>query len=246
MMRFVWRARREQYIPDDPVLAEQLRADLANGDDSSRCRPGREVSYRPYGRTDEPWRPLGRTPIKDASVPRGLLHWKAELAGFDVAEDVGPGPFWPPRFTFRLVPAGTAPPGMVRIASSDQPFQLFIPGLDHLPQVSLPDYWIDQHEVTNRDFKRFLDDGGYRRAEWWREPFVKDGRPIAFAEAMAFLVDSTGTAGARHLGAGRAIRSDRTTTPWAGSAGTKPRRSRAGPASRCRRSTTGAAPPISG
>ena len=93
---------------------------------------------------------------------------------------------------------------MVRIASSDQPFRLFIPGLDHLPPVSLPDYWIDTHEVTNRDFKRFVDDGGYRRAELWREPFVKDGRPIAFAEAMAlFLVDSHGTAGARHVGTGR-------------------------------------------
>ena len=61
-----------------------------------------------------------------------------------------------------------------------EPFQLFIPGLDHLPPVSLPDYWIDQREVTNRDFQRFVDDGGYRREDLWREPFVKDGRPMAF------------------------------------------------------------------
>ncbi len=124
-----------------------------------------------------------------------MLHWKAELAGFDVAEDVGPGPFWLPRFTFRLVPAGAAPAGMVRIASSDEPFQLFVPGLDHLPPVDLADFWIDQREVTNRDFKRFLDERGYRRAEWWQEPFVTDGRSIAFVDAMALLVDSTGRPG---------------------------------------------------
>ena len=68
---------------------------------------------------------------------------------------------------------------MVRVVSPDQPFRIDIPGLDHLPPVKLADYWIDRHEVTNREFKRFVDDGGYRRAELWREPFVKDGKPIA-------------------------------------------------------------------
>ena len=36
---------------------------------------------------------LGKTPIAGASVPRGLLHWKGQLAGHEIAEDVGPGPF---------------------------------------------------------------------------------------------------------------------------------------------------------
>ncbi len=184
----------EQYIPEDPVLGEQLRAISRTGSVES-VPAGAQVSYRPYGRTEEPWRPLGRTPVENSSVPRGLLQWKAELAEFDVAEDVRSLPLGSPRITFRLVRAGTAPPGMVRIVSSDQAFQLFIPGLDHLPPVNLPDYWIDRHEVTNRDFKRFVDAGGYTRADLWQQPFVKDGRSIAFAEAMALLVDSTGRPG---------------------------------------------------
>jgi dienelactone hydrolase len=185
-------ARR--YIPDDPLLAEQVRAvtRLASIDSEPA---GAAVSYRPYGRADEPWRFLGRTPIDEGRVPRGLQHWKAELAGFDVAEDVGPGPFWPPRFLFKLTAMGQAPAGMVRIVSSVEPIQLFIPGLDHLPAVELPDYWIDQREVTNRDFKHFVDDGGYRRAEWWREPFVKDGKPLTFDAAMALFTDTTGRPG---------------------------------------------------
>jgi eukaryotic-like serine/threonine-protein kinase len=183
-----------QYIPDDPLLAEQIRT-VARGATIDSEPSGAAVFYRPYGRADETWRPLGRTPIKDASVPRGLQHWKAELDGFDVAEDVGPGPFWPPRFHFKLVPTGQAPAGMVRVVSSGEPFQLYIPGLDHLPRVNLPDYWIDRREVTNRDYQRFVADGGYRRSDLWREPFVKDGRPIAFDAAMALLVDTTGRPG---------------------------------------------------
>ena len=130
--------------------------------------------------------------------------------------------------------------------SSDEPFQLFIPGLDHLPPVSLPDYWIDQHEVTNREFKRFVDDGGYRRAEFWREPFVKDGRPIAFDEAMALLVDTTGTAGARNMGTGR-VSGGQDDYPVTRRELVRSRGvCRDGRASRCPRSTTGAARPISG
>jgi formylglycine-generating enzyme required for sulfatase activity/dienelactone hydrolase/predicted Ser/Thr protein kinase len=183
-----------KYIPDDPLLAEQIRT-VGRAATIDSEPTGAAVFYRPYGRAGEAWRPLGTTPIKDVRVPRGLQHWKAELNGFDAAEDVGPGPFWPPRFNFKLVPTGQTPAGMVRVASSGEPFQLFIPGLDHLPGVNLPDYWIDRREVTNRDFQRFVADGGYRRKDFWREPFVKDGRPIAFDAAMALLVDTTGRPG---------------------------------------------------
>ena len=183
-----------QYIPDDPLLAEQLRAVARTATIDSEPS-GAAVFYRPYGRADEGWRLLGTTPIKDARIPRGLQHWKAELTGYDVAEDVGPGPFWPVAFTFKLVPAGRAPAGMVRVVSSGQSFRLFIPGLDHLPPVTLPDYWIDRREVTNREFKRFVDEGGYRRADLWRQPFVKDGQLIAFAAAMPLFVDTTGRPG---------------------------------------------------
>jgi len=183
-----------QYIPDDPLLAEQVRAVTRMAVIESEPA-GAEVFYRPYGRADEPWRSLGKTPVDEVRVPRGLQHWKAELAGFDTAEDVGPGPFWPPDFLFKLVPTGQAPPGMVRIVSSAEPFQLFLPGLDHLPAVDLPDYWIDQREVTNREFKRFVADGGYRRQALWTEPFVKDGQSLSFEAAMALLVDATGQRG---------------------------------------------------
>jgi dienelactone hydrolase len=186
--------RARSYIPGDPLLAEQLRTVTRTASIESDPS-GATVSYRPYSSNETSWRQLGRTPLTGISVPRGLMRWRVELPGYEPAEDVGPGPFWAPRFQFRLFPSGQTPAGMVRVISAGQPFSIFIPGLDHLPAVTVPDYWIDRHEVTNREFKRFVDDGGYRRQELWREPFVKDGVTLPFAEAMKIFRDSTGQPG---------------------------------------------------
>ena len=181
-------------IPDDPLLAEQMRG-ISRRAIIESDPAGGEVFYRPYGRSGEPWRPLGKAPV-ESKVPRGLMHWKIEMAGREMAEDVGPGPFAQEfRGKFTLFDPNHVPPGMVRIASSDEPFHIFMPGLEHLSEVHLPDYWIDRHEVTNRAFKRFVDEGGYRRPELWQEPFVKDGRPLTFETAMAHFRDTTGRPG---------------------------------------------------
>jgi DNA-binding winged helix-turn-helix (wHTH) protein/cephalosporin-C deacetylase-like acetyl esterase len=181
-------------IPDDPLLAEQMRG-ISRRAIIESDPAGGEVFYRPYGRSGEPWRPLGKAPV-ESKVPRGLMHWKIEMAGREMAEDVGPGPFAQEfRGQFTLFDPNHVPPGMVRIASSDKPFHIFMPGLEHLPEVHLPDYWIDRHEVANRSFKRFVDEGGYRRPELWQEPFVKDGRPLTFEMAMAHFRDTTGRPG---------------------------------------------------
>ena len=184
----------QPYISEDPLFAEQIKgiSERAHIDSDPA---GANVFYRPYGRSGAPWRPLGKTPVADVSVPRGLLHWKAEMAGREMAEDVGPDPWREPRIHLTLFPANQVPAGMVRIASASQPFQVSIPGLEHLSEVTLPDYWIDRHEVTNRAFKRFVDEGGYRRAELWREPFLKDGRTLTFDAAMAEFRDATGRPG---------------------------------------------------
>ena len=40
-----------------------------------------------------------------------------------------------------------------------------------LTELALPAYWIDTHEVTNRQFKAFVDSGGYGNRSYWSEPF---------------------------------------------------------------------------
>jgi len=71
----------------------------------------------------------------------------------------------------RLDRDSALPPDMVRIAGGD--LDVFYPGFEHIKPIRLGDYLMDRFEVTNREFKRFVDSGGYRRRELWDYAFVK-------------------------------------------------------------------------
>jgi formylglycine-generating enzyme required for sulfatase activity len=83
---------------------------------------------------------------------------------------------------------------MVRVPGAT--FAVDIPGVD-LPPVKLDDYLIDRHEVRNKEFKRFLDTGGYRDRHYWTEKFVDLGRVLSWEEAMTRFRDRTGRPGRR-------------------------------------------------
>jgi formylglycine-generating enzyme required for sulfatase activity len=40
------------------------------------------------------------------------------------------------------------------------------------------DFFIDQFEVSNREYQEFVDAGGYENRAYWKHPFVKDGQGI--------------------------------------------------------------------
>ena len=54
---------------------------------------------------------------------------------------------------------------------------------------------MDRFEVTNREYRGFVDSGGYRRQEFWTEPIEKDGRVLPWREAMRLMTDRTGRTG---------------------------------------------------
>jgi formylglycine-generating enzyme required for sulfatase activity len=62
-------------------------------------------------------------------------------------------------------------------------------------KVKLPEYWLDKYEITNREFKKFIDAGGYRDRKYWVQPFVKNGRTLTWEQAMAEFRDPTGRPG---------------------------------------------------
>ena len=62
---------------------------------------------------------------------------------------------------------------------------VFVPGDDYkivswslydLPSVKLNDFHIDKYEVSNSDYKQFISAGGYLKKEFWKHPFIKDGK----------------------------------------------------------------------
>jgi eukaryotic-like serine/threonine-protein kinase len=150
--------------------------------------PGASVLMKPYREVDERWEPLGRTPFKALRAPHANLRLRIEKEGFEPVE-VESDMSGAMRFrTFTLDEEGKAPTGMVRVPGGIQEY----PGL---PSVELGDFWLDRYEVTNRQYKEFVDQGGYRSPVNWKEPFPKDGRVLAWEEAMALFRDSTGRPG---------------------------------------------------
>jgi formylglycine-generating enzyme required for sulfatase activity len=56
-------------------------------------------------------------------------------------------------------------------------------------------FFIDRYEVTNKEYKKFVNSGGYKNPAFWKQKFIKDGRELSWTEAMSLFVDSTGRAG---------------------------------------------------
>ena len=186
----------EAVLPDNPKLVE-LWSGMSKLFDVQTRPEGAEVEVREYAAPDGAWRSLGRAPVRGVRLPLGLYRWRIAKEGFATVERahgwIRPVGDRRVALEVRLDEVGTVPPEMVRVSGGETPAQL--PGLDHLPAVRLGDYLIDRTEVTNRQFKRFVEAGGYRNPGYWRHSFVRDGRRLSWAEAMALFHDRTGRPG---------------------------------------------------
>jgi formylglycine-generating enzyme required for sulfatase activity len=171
-------------LPDDPQLAG-LWNDVAFPATITTDPPGAEIAIKPYAVPDAAWYPLGVSPLKDVRVPAAMLRFRIVKPGYAPLE-AGAIPVGPP-IKFALSPVSSAPAGMLRAPGGGAALRG--------QTVILDDYWIDQFEVTNRQFKAFVDAGGYRTQSYWTEPFVSGTRTLSWDEAMALFRDSTGRPG---------------------------------------------------
>jgi pimeloyl-ACP methyl ester carboxylesterase len=64
-----------------------------------------------------------------------------------------------------------------------------------LDDMDVSAFLIDRYEVTNRQFTRFVDAGGYLKREYWKQDFERGGRRLSWEEAMPLFRDSTGRPG---------------------------------------------------
>ncbi len=185
------RARELEAIVTNDSLREELWSAATRTATLTSEPSGAEVWMRPYDSAESEWEPLGRTPVEDVRLPLGLARLRLELDGYRPVY-VARRPQWAWARTLKLDRLDSLPEGMVRVPGDE--FEVFLPGLEHLA-LDLPDYFIDATEVTNRQFKRFVDAGAYSNPEYWEHPFVRDGREFPWEEAMAAFRDQTGRPG---------------------------------------------------
>jgi len=163
---------------------------------------GVSISWRAYASNDE-WRLIGRSPIQPLRLPRGILQFKLEKEGYETSYFSSSNPSLklynsPVEFGWSLEPIniqpqGSIPPGMTYIQGGN-----FIPALTGagVDPVYLHPFYIDKFEVTNKDFKGFMDAGGYSNSQYWVEmDFIKDGVSLSFEQAQEIMIDSTGMTG---------------------------------------------------
>ena len=176
----------EPYLKDDPMLRD-LWPRFSRTIDVTTKPGGARVSTRSYVDKGDAWRELGVSPITGVRVPLGLRRWKFDRDGAPSVELAIPvvGPL-----TITLEDGDASE---VRVAGGS--VRGWITGIDPIESVQLPDFRIGKYEVTNRQFKAFVQAGGYRNREYWDQAFVDGAAEIPFETAIARFVDATGRPG---------------------------------------------------
>ena len=173
-------------IPEDPVLQE-LMARASTTVRLSSTPPGAQVFYRDYVDESAAWQSLGPTPIEEAIVPAAfVILWKVDKEGYETLE-TGSSPRMGD-LAFELVPSGESPPDMLQVPAGRYRFRNEEP-------VEVPAFWLDKYEVTNRQFKEFVDAGGYEEPGFWKHEFESGDVALTWEEAMDRFLDSTGRPG---------------------------------------------------
>jgi eukaryotic-like serine/threonine-protein kinase len=184
--------KAEAYIPHDPKLAELFSKCSLNINIKTEP-PGAKIYMKEYKAPDSEWQYLGVSPLEKIRVPIGIFRWKMEKEGYETVfaasstSDISMG-----KNNIILIPydllrvldrKGSIPPGMVRVSGAKTDIG------------ELHDFYIDKYELTNKQYREFINNGGYRNKKYWKQRLIKDGRELTWEEAVNGFVDQSGQPG---------------------------------------------------
>ena len=178
-------------IPSDPIL-EKAWDEMTSSMTIITEPLGARVSIKEYRSPDDEWMPLGQTPLDCSTVPKGFLRWSIQKEGYATVE-VAQASRWDDTLRFTLDGTGVIPEGMVRVPGGQR--GAWIVGEGWFETEELQDFYLDRYEVTNHQFQAFVNEGGYRRRDFWKHDFIREGRVLAWEEAMEIFRDKTGRQG---------------------------------------------------
>lgn len=198
----------QRYLPNDPTLA-RLMGTVADDLSIETDPPGAKVYLKRFSSDESGKFParqfIGTSPINHQQIARGAYVVSMEKEGYAALERTVHGtvlqlggmllPSQPIHLEAKLAEAEQVPARMTFVPGGVYRLVAWLrPSAERL---QLGDYFIDRYEVTNREYKEFISAGGYRKREFWRHKFVKDGHEISWEEAISGFKDRTGLPGPR-------------------------------------------------
>ena len=175
---------------------------------------GATVYFKSYADVTGEWLLAGVTPFeKPIDAPRGVLRLKVEKPGFRTGYFVitNPGPSLQDESpdTVTALPITKIPLPLVALQPTDAiaiPDDMVLVPRMTLPasqpgwpvgapeniRFEMPAFAIARSEVSNQEYKEFVDAGGYDNEVYWQGlSFIEKGKPLSFAEARKRFVDTT-------------------------------------------------------
>ena len=152
---------------------------------------GATVSVKAYDSREDEWHVLGVTPFN--GVPESELRWRVEKEGF-VAVEVGRHPFRE-KFHVSLQREGDHPARMVEVSGG--PSIIYDESVQPGPTTKVQDFWLDQFETTNAEYRVFLRSEAFRSVELWQPLLNEISFNGSVDDALSLLVDTLANRGQR-------------------------------------------------
>jgi len=186
---FLLLGKAAEYLPSDLQL-KQIAEENSTVVSITSSPSGATIQIQDYLAPDSPWHSLGTTPLANLRIPKGYFRWKVSKPD---SGDITVAPPTETKIDFSLGASQKSPSGMVRAKGGDGGW--FLDFVGFYGAYKLPAFYVDRYEVTNREYQKFVDSGGYEKREYWTERFTQGGHELSWADAMAQLRDTTGRAG---------------------------------------------------
>ena len=195
----------QKYLPDDPTIA-QLMPTISDSLSVNSDPASAQVYLKRFTPNATATRQLiGQTPITNLRIARGEYILYIEKQGFGSTAQTISGAFLrvgstlvttpPIKLQQKLIPANKMPAGMTAVTGGDYRLVAWARPTDE--RVHLDDFFIDKYEVSNQEYKDFINAGGYLKKQYWKYPFHKDGKTLTWEQAMQEFKDRTGLPGPR-------------------------------------------------
>ncbi len=186
---FLLAEKVQKILPSDPQL-QQIAQENTSAVSFTSTPSGATVEMQDYLTPKGVWYRLSTTPLQNVRIPNGYFRWK--ISKPDIGEMIE-APQTSAKMNFALASFRSAPKGMVYVP--ERTWTTYVGFIGWVGPYMLPPYYMDQYEVTNREYQRFVDSGGYQKPQYWPDHFTQNGRDIPWQQAMTEFRDISGRPG---------------------------------------------------